>query len=365
MLTDRDLKEILDLSCPDAVLSVYLNTDPAEGNTEALKLRLRRLVEDANLPKDQSAVLEYFEHAREWKGRGMAIFSCHARDFFRAYPLGVPVRSQARVGDHPYVKPLADLLDAYGGYGVVLVDKQKTRLFLFHLGELIEEDGLVGEDVRRTKRGGASSVPGRRGGTAGQTRYNEEVTDRNVKGSVEFAVHFFEQNRVRRLLIGGTEDNVARFRRALPKAWQSLVVGSFPVGMTANATEVLARAMEIGRKAEAVRETRLVQAVLTNAAKGAAGVVRLDGTLDAVHDGRVQMLVICDGYRASGYQCQGCGYLTAQKLHTCPFCAKGFDRIEDAVEMAVHNVMKAGGDVEVIRSNPDLEDVGVGALLRY
>jgi len=365
MLTDRDLKEILDLSSADSVLSVYLSTDPQEGNAEALKLRLRRLVEGVGLPKDRAAVLEYFEHAREWKGRSVAIFSCSARDFFRAYPLAVPVRSQARVGDHPYVKPLADVLDAYGGYGVVLVDKQGARLFLFHLGELIEQEGILGEDIRRTKRGGASSVPGRRGGTAGQTRYTDEITDRNIKGAVEFAVRFFEQNRVRRILIGGTDDNVARFRHYLPKAWQSLIVGSFPVDMTARADEVLARAMSIGQQAEAAREARLVQSIVAGAAKGAGGVVRLDGTLEAIHAGRVQMLAICEGYRAPGYQCLGCGYLTAQELGACPFCEKGFGRIDDAVELAVRAVMQSGGDVEVVRSDPALEQVGIGALLRY
>ncbi len=365
MLTDRDLKEILDFSCPGSVLSVYLNTDPKEGNTEALKLRLRRLVEDVNLPEDRTAVLEYFEHAREWKGRSIAIFSCARRNFFRAYPLAAPVLSQARSGDYPYVKPLADLLDAYGGYGVALVDKQGARLFLFHLGELIEQSGVLGESIRRTKRGGASSFPGRRGGTAGQTRYTDEVTDRNIKATVEFAAHFFEQNRVRRILIGGTEENVARFRHALSKFWQSLVVGTFPMEMTAKSTEVLARAMEIGRQSETRRESRLVQTVVTNAAKGSDGVVRLDETLDAVHAGRVKMLVIGEGYRAPGYQCRGCGYLTAQELKACPFCEKGFDCIDDAVELAVRKVMQAGGDVEVVRSNPALEKVGVGALLRY
>ena len=160
MLTDRDLKEILAFSCAGSVLSVYLSTDPQEGNAEALKLRLRRLVEDVNLPKDQAAVLEYFEHAREWKGRSVAIFSCSARDFFRAYPLAVPVRSQARVGDHPYVKPLADVLDAYGGYGVVLVDKQGARLFLFHLGELIEQEASSGKTSVTPSAAGLPALPG-------------------------------------------------------------------------------------------------------------------------------------------------------------------------------------------------------------
>lgn len=77
------------------------------------------------------------------------------------------------------------------------------------------------------------------------------------------------------------------------------------------------------------------------------------------------MLVICDGYRAPGYQCLGCGFLTTHGYKSCPACGKGFIRIDDAVEMAVRKVMQAGGDVEVVRANPALEQVGVGALLRY
>jgi len=75
MITDSDLQELLNFSSPEAVLSVYLNTDPAEGNAEALKLRLRSLLEEVNLPKDKAKVSEYFEHAREWKGRSLAVFS--------------------------------------------------------------------------------------------------------------------------------------------------------------------------------------------------------------------------------------------------------------------------------------------------
>ncbi len=366
MLTDRELKEILDFSSPGGVLSVYLNIDPTtEGNAEAQKLRLRQLLMDVDLPKDKSVVLEYFERAREWKGRSVAIFSCAGRGFFRAYSLAVPVSSQVRVGDHPYFKPLADLLDAYGGYGVVLVDKQGARLFLFHLGELVEQEGFLGENIRHSKSGGASSVPGRRGGVAGQTRYADEVTDRNSKAMVEAAVHFFEQNRVRRILIGGTEENTARFRHHLPKAWQSLVIGTFPIEMNARAAEVLARAMEIGHRAETARETRLVSSIMTRAAKGSDGTIRLNDTLDAIRSGRVQMLVIREGYHAPGYQCEGCGYLTAKELKVCSFCGKDLRRIDDAVEMAVREVMRSGGEVEVVRSNPELEQVGIGALLRY
>jgi peptide chain release factor subunit 1 len=365
MFTDSVLRELLNYSSPDPVLSVYMNTDMTEGTADALKLRLRTLLKDVNLPKDEAAILKYFELEREWTGRSIAMFSCAAKNYFRAFPIAVPVRSRVFVGEQPYVKPLADLLDAYGGYGVAVVDKQGARLFQFHLGELKEQEGFLGEEVRHTKRGGASSLFGRLGGIGGKARHSKEVIERNLKESAEFAAQFFEENRIRRILIGGTEENVNQFKGYLPKTWQSLVVGSFPVSMTARADEVQKKALEIGKQAERRREMRLVEQMITSAAKGADGVVRLDDTLNAVYDGRVQTLIVREGYRAEGFQCQGCGFITTQTLETCPFCGQSFVQIKDAVEMAVRKVMKDGGDVEIVYENPKLEEVGIGGMLRY
>lgn len=365
MLTDSILRELLDYSSPDPVLSVYMNTDMTEGTVDALKLRLRTLLKEVDLPKDEAAILRYFELEREWTGRSIAMFSCAAQNYFRAFPIAVPVRSRVFVGNQPYVKPLADLLDAYGGYGVAVVDKQGARLFRFHLGELIEQEGILGEEVRHTKRGGASSIFGRLGGIAGKSRHAEHTITRNLKESAMFASKFFEENHIRRILIGGIEENVKMFKSYLPKTWQSLVVGTFPVSMTARADEVQKKAFEIGQQAERRRETRLVENMFTSAAKGAGGVVRLDDTLSAVHDGRVQTLIVREGYRAEGFQCQGCGFVTTQALEACPFCGRSFTQIQDAVEMAVRKVMRDGGDVEIVYGSQKLEEVGIGGVLRY
>jgi peptide subunit release factor 1 (eRF1) len=366
MLTESDLRELLDYQTSGSVLSIYLNTEPAEGSVDASKLRLRSMLKEVDLPDDILRVERFIEHEFDWAGRSVAIFSCATDDFFRAYTLAVPVRSRVRVSDRPHVKPLADLLDFYGGYGVALVDKQGARLFYFHLGELREQEGVMGETVRRTKRGGGSQAQGRRGGTAGQTNYVEEVAERNTKEAVDFAAHFFSEKNVRRILLGGTEDNVALFRAHLPKAWQSLVVGTFPMSMTASHSEVLERAMQIGQEAERRREAKLVDTAITGAAKGRGGVVQLEETLSAVHQGRVQILLISEGFRAPGRRCQGCGYVTSKKVQVCPFCGGKFEPISDAVELVVRKVMQSGGDVEVLHDKRALQDHGhIGALLRY
>jgi hypothetical protein len=365
MFRDQDLHDLLEYKSSTPILSIYLNLDPGD-NSETQRLRLRSMLKEVKLPEDQLAVERFFDHEFDWTGRSVVVFSCADQDFFKAYSLAVPLRSRVRVGLRPYVKPLADLFDSYGGYGVVLVDKQGARLFYFHLGELREQEGVMGEEVRHTKRGGASQAPGRRGGVAGRTNYMEEVTERNLKEAAEFAAQFFAENQVRRVLIGGTDENVIPFRSFLPKAWQSLVVGTFPISMTASHVEVYERAMQSGKEAEQRREQRLVETVITGAAKGRGGVVRLDDTLAAVHEGRVQTLVIRDGYRAPGLRCTGCDYVTTQELERCSFCGGSFEPIQDTVELAVRKVWQDGGDVEVLHENMGLEDrQPIGALLRY
>ncbi|OGO08375.1 MAG: hypothetical protein A2Z66_11995 [Chloroflexi bacterium RBG_13_66_10] len=368
MLTDHDVRELIDYRPGQPVLSVYLNVDPSQGTADAHKLRLRQMLKELNggRLKDHEVLERYLEHEFDWTGRSLALFSCADREFFRSFSLAIPMRSRARWMDRPYVKPLADLLDHYGGYGVALVDKQGARLLHFHLGELREEEGTRGEAVRRTKRGGGSQAPGRRGGAAGQTRYQEELAERNLKEAARVAARFFKENRVRRVLIGGTDENVALFRQQLPKAWQSLVVQTFPIESTAGHPQVISRAMEGVHQAEREAERRLVEAVVTAAAKGKEGVLGLDEALAAAHAGRVQILLISEGFRAPGYRCRGCGYLTGKSRATCPFCGKGFERIEDAVELAVRKVMADGADVEVVPGNPQLDRAGkIAALLRY
>jgi peptide chain release factor subunit 1 len=367
MFTDNDLRELLEFKSSEPVLSLYLSTEPSEGNADAYKLRLRNMLKAINLPQDINTVERFFSTQYDWSGRSVVVFSCASAGFFRAYPLALPVRSLAHTSDRPSVKPLTDLLDAYGGYGVVLVDKQGARLFSFHLGELREQEGVLGEEVRHVKRGGASSFPGRRGGIAGRTNHVEQTIENNMKDSAEFAAHFFEENHVRRVLIGGTDENVAAFRILLPKIWQSLVVGTFPVGMAASHTEVLSKALQVGLDAERQREKHLVENLVTQARKESGAVLGTEDTLDAINHDRVNLLVVQDGLRLPGYVCDHCGALYAMLEPDCEMCGEGkIEKTLDVAEMAVSAVLRTGGEVEVVLADPGLNaSGGLGAYLRY
>jgi len=365
MFTESDLRELNEFTAPDPVLSVYLNTEPSAGNADAYRLRLRNMLKDIKLPEDVEAVERYFSHEYNWSGRSVAVFSCQPKGFFRAFPLAIPVASMVNVGERPYIKPLINLMDSYGGYGVVLVDQQGARLFHFHLGELTEQEGVLGENIKRLKRGGSSSVHGRRGGLAGKSRALENTVERNMKEAAEFAAHFFAEKRVRRVLICGTEDNVAMFRSDLPKTWQSLVIGHFPMSMTASHNEVLQRALEIGKEAETHRSEKLVQDILTAAAKGSHAVVGLESTLRAINDNRVQTLVLVEGYHEGGFLCPNCSALAATN-GLCSNCETPVEMVPDLIETAVETVLRGKGSIEMLPPDNSLAQSGkIAAALRY
>jgi peptide subunit release factor 1 (eRF1) len=365
MFGQQELQELLSFESGGAkVVSMYLDADTAQQPKDSIKLQARGLLRELEgLDDDVAAIENYLNLEHDWSAPGLAIFSCTAQEFFRAYPAEVAFRNRVRVSRKPYVKPLAHLLDHYAHYGVIVVDQIGARFYEFHLGELQATEGVMGEDVRKLKRGSGSSATGMRGGQGG-ARHEEEAAHKNMKEAAAAAGKFFARRDIRRLFIGGTNENVAQFREVLPKRLLSCLAGTFPIGMTANDNEVRDRSLALLKEANAEREERMVDNLVTAAAKGAQAVTGLEESLRAVSDGRVQTLVISDGFRVPGYRHEVTGYFSAG-----PNGGLGDGRwseVDDVVEEAVFRTLEQGGHVEVIADNERLEQAGrIGAMLRY
>lgn len=365
MFSEKDLQALLAYSAESRMLSVYLNTDPSKINTEAAKLRLRNWLKSVDLPEDVQSVEDYINLGYDWSAKGLVLFSDQEAGFFQTYQINLSVPDQVFVGDRPVIRPLVRLLDIFTGWSVVLVDKQGARFFSFDMGELTERKGISGEEVKQTKRGGGNSVHGRMGGVGASGKV-ENIIEQNVKEVVDFAIDFFQTHHIRRIMIGGTEDNIARFRAELPKSWQSLVVRDFPMSMTAGEAELLEQATHQALSTQDKINRALVEQAITLAAKGSTGVTGLIDTLNAIHEGRVKTLLVLQDYDQEGYRCAGCGYLTTQELEKCPFCGDHFERIEMAVEVAVEETLRKNAEVKVLLDNDELETAGkIAAILRY
>lgn len=367
MFTEENLDELLAFEAEEAeVVSLYLNADVGENPAETIKLQVRGLLRNVpdELEEDSNRIEEYFELEHDWHKAGVAVFSCVAEEFFRAYQVAVPFRNRVRVARKPYLKPLLHLMKYYTNYGVILVDRISARFFEFHLGELQETGGAMGEDVRKLKHGRGSSAAGMRGGVGG-ARQEDEHAQRNMREAAEEAARFFSHKDIRRLFIGGTSENVAQFKELLPKRLQSTLAATLPMDMNANQNEVRERTLELLHELNSERERRLVERMITASHQGGNAVMGLAPTLRMVSDGRVDTLIVSDGYRASGFRHSSSGYLAASNDEPV-FDEREFESVKDVVDEAVQRTVEQGGNVEVVSENAQLEGAGrIGAILRY
>jgi peptide subunit release factor 1 (eRF1) len=166
--------------------------------------------------------------------------------------------------------------------------------------------------------------------------------------------------------LGGTAENVAQFREQLSKQMQSRIAGTFAIDMTAGEHEVRAQTIKLLMDANARREEELVQKMVTSAAKGNHAIVGLEDTLRTVGEGRVQTLIISDGFRLPGFIHNGSTFLTAHANNAPQFGEGEMRPVNDVIEAAVHRTLEQGGQVEIISDNAQLDQAGrIGALLRY
>ncbi|WP_420631457.1 hypothetical protein [Candidatus Leptofilum sp.] len=366
MITQEKFQTLLSFEPSEQkVLTLYLNTDSGEEPTEAIKLKAKNLLGEANcMEADVQAVETYLNHSFDWKSPGLAVFSSRDGDFFETFPTAVSFRNRLRITPKPYLKPLGHLLEHYAHYGVILVDRIGARFFTYHLGELQESDGYMGEEIHKLKQGRGSSAIGRRGGTGGGSR-EEENARRNLRDAANVAAEFFSNKPIRRLFLGGTAENTAQFRDLLPKQMQSCLIASFVIDMNAGEHEVRAETLKLLNTANAEREKKLVKTLLGTSASGGAAVLGLDDTLQAISNRRVQTLLLSDGFQLPGYVDYNSGFVVAN-LAKSPLSEPELTAVDDVIDTAFTLTLNQGAHVEVIRDNPDLENAGnIGALLRF
>jgi peptide chain release factor subunit 1 len=372
MFTKQDIKALAAYRSETApVLSVYLNVDITQLTAEQYRLTLKGLLKSAGEHKatreDIEAVESYVELEYDGQGRGLAVFA--GKDFWQAYSLDLPVGNSVHVGSQPYVKPLADYFDAYDRYGVVLVDREGARLFLFNQGTLQDAAGLLGQELK-DHEDGAAGRGGRSGRGSGQGRaasvegHLDQVAMHNLRDIVNLTQKFYRKGQCERIILGGTEENRAQFMSMLPKALQSKVIGDISIDMYASASEVLNRTMGIIQRSVAERKSELVQNLISASYNDKAS-LGLAKTVEAVQEQRVQTLVISEGYFAPGSVCEHCGYLTLRHTEQCPVCGGQARQVPDIVELLVRRALAMDVEVVFVEDEALAEAGSIGALWRF
>lgn len=337
---------------------------PIENSIAALqdKSRQKELQREfaADVERVQRFITDYEAHARS-----LAIFCDASEDLFWARPINVPLRSQARWEETPYMRPLLEILDEYERYGVVLTDSERARLFTVFLGEIEEEREAFNDlEVRHIKTTGTDHSRSQ----MNIQRKADEHAKHHLKTVAEMMDELARRYELGRLILAGPVEATSELADLLPKHLQERVVASIAMPIEASASDVLAETLRIEEKIERERELRAVEELITAARKGAQAVLGIEPTLLALQEGRILRLLYADRARFEGARCSNCGALFVGERKTCDYCGSPLQPADDLLEEAATRAADQQAQVELVRgaAGERLQaEGGIGAFLRY
>jgi peptide chain release factor subunit 1 len=360
-----------------SVLSVYLNVDQSrqsnrnrgfENQLKDLMFSIRSAIHD-EAEREAFAKASHhvsdFVSAYEPHARGLAIFFDVTDDFFWHKDFSIPLHNRTDWSRELLLQPLANAIDQFEPYGIVLLDRNNLRLFSVFLGEITEivHKQLGSGRVRHIKTAGTDHL----GSASHVQKKADEQIRANLRSVVKTVDELLKDKRIRRLVLGGTPEMTAELRSLLPKHLALQVIGSFNIRMEAAPQDILAAAQKIADEHERTTEVQTVKEVVTAAAKNENAVIGLGQTLKALNADRVWELVYSDDFSSQGFECVRCGALFSVEKTSCAYCSAPVQAVKDIVERAVEHTLRNGARIEVVTGEASAAldaSGGIGAFLR-
>jgi peptide subunit release factor 1 (eRF1) len=377
MMTKLQLKELVEYQArPDnPVLSAYLNIDQSEAANlnRMFEVSLFNALRGAEQRLDErwqthfhaaAGHVQRFVEGHKPRAKGLIIFCDAASGFFRAFELHVPVETEARWGNKPYLRPLLELIDEHERYGVILADRAQARLFSIFLGEIEEyHEAMAEADVTRFKSSGRDHI-------RSQARHQRRAETRalwHLKQAADLMEEVAERHAFDRLVLAGPVEATSEICRRLSKALRAKVIGLIPLALDASEQEVLGETLKLVKTAERTGEIEAVEHLINSAEKHEQAIIGLDQTIAAIQAGRVRQLVYAEGWAATGSRCLNCSSLLPDDEPLCAYCGATTGAVRDLLARAARRVVAMGGLVEQVRGDAAArlrEAGGVGAFLR-
>ena len=375
MITREKLSDLISFN-PEHYLTttLYLTIDGVPTNylielKDLIKQRQKE-VDDQALPADvrrsiKSDLRKIREHVTlkfERNGvRTLILVSCSAKKFWQVITLNLPLQSQLVIGLRAYVRPLTLLLEEYRRFLVILVERSKARFFEVYAGETREYDDVLDVVPGKVKMGGFGGYEERR-----IERHIEDHVRRHYKHVADLAFDLYKRHSHDSLVLLGSEQNTNEFHHFLHNTLHDRIVGVEVEEINANTKSISDRVIRLEKELKNQEDQKVLERLFNQVHSGGLGIVGLDSTIRALHQGQVNFLVVQEGYESHGFRCSECRSLSTRN-GSCDYCGGKTHQVEDIVEEAVQEAMTQGCQVKFISTGQsELTGAGkIGAMLRF
>ncbi|MFQ5668234.1 MAG: hypothetical protein ACE5I7_17625 [Candidatus Binatia bacterium] len=352
----------------NVVISCYINNRAGRASyREAIDARIREirkaLSSGQRLDFEQALgrIEAFLAAAVNPEAKGVAVFSRSGESpFFQALQFRLPLPNLMSVDSVPHIYELVQLKDTYHRYVVLISTESQARIVEVSVGNVTTELWTARPELRK-----------RIGREWTKEHYQSHRRDRAqkfIKEKIEILNRLFAKGAHTHLVLAGNPRAVARVRDTLPKRLKDKLVNVVPVSGKASTAEVVGATLLAFADHEATESLETAGLFLDELRTGGLAVAGTEGTLKALAQGQVDVLVLSESYAApAGWKCHSCeavGVNTAPRR--CPQCGQRAVAPLDLKEEMTRSAERLGSTVEIVRNSDVLLDVGgVGCLLRY
>jgi peptide chain release factor subunit 1 len=296
---------------------------------------------------------------------GLVMFCDESQDFFWHHEVHIPIPSELRWSENPYLQPILEAFDEYQRVGVILADKNRGHVLTVFLGEIEEHlETFATANVKHFKKAGSDH-------SRSQMQFQRKAnlhTLWHLKKVVGLVDQLAHSRDFERLLLAGTPEVTSTLKRLLSKRLRSRVIASIPLRVDATPQEILNATLRLEQGVERTGEVKLVEDLIASAAKALGATTGIVSTLSALDKGQIRTLVYAEGAAFEGSQCWVCERLYGDERRGCGYCSLPLQPVPDLLGRIIERVVQTGGDVEQVRGEAaeQMKRVGsIGAFLRF
>jgi peptide subunit release factor 1 (eRF1) len=356
------------------IISVYLDLAPGPQESRSVSARLKNLLDPIaeegekldHAPriarrKAVSRILELEPRFVASLGKCVAVFvSEGGHQLEEVLTLPRKCWDVAVADSRPYLRPLLAALDAFHTIATVIVDPQRSEIFVSQMGEVRAHEVESSEPIRKSDYGGFQGVD-----EHNTRNRSQEMHAKHFKAVSERLTRLHETHHLELIFVGGREETVAAFIRQLHDIVRGLVADTFTIDIhTATAASVHAVSNELEEKYEQMSERELVSSTLDLARAGGPAVVGLADTLAAANFEAIEVLLVAGNEMIPGWVCGTCGGLGSSGP-ACTFCGEPAHEVLDLVEWLVFRARHQKATVEHVMVATELDDHRVAARVRF